>query len=871
MKKCSKCGFEVNDNDSFCQNCGFTFASNNQETQTPQVTPVSIDNCQKKNGAKKIIIIAAIVTSIILAISAVCGIFIYRILNRDDVSAVAKPKVYKFGALSMNEIYFASGEESEVLFTVKVEEGDPEELFLYEGKKKIAKMNDDGVDGDEKANDKIYSCKAVISMKANKYSTVEYHCGVEDSESVSEPVEAHVFPQLNETAVMEAYQIQNSLKTDISAIESNYYNDNGFVDEANYKALIADIQALLDTYVKEGKVLHYTAEGDSVFVKFTSGLGSLYAPRKEGYDNVGKDVSMSILTCQPCFTDMGGENFPADGQLPYALPSDVEYLLEILDQSGDNVEVNFPNYDFDDDYNYDDSEVTLELIKSFGSNQVILWHGHGYYGPVVKSCLVTGEAFDFNAWLWDADYFIDCVSNRIINSLIVGYDNAIISSGFIEHYCGDMTNSMVYLAACDSGRTDELTSAFTNKGAAVVANTDTILRTYNVAMLYGTLANLQKIDFETNEYYTLSEALEAAKSVYGESDASYGGSGATPEIFGGATAENYRLSDEIWYGSLSGKVSEASDIEVSVSGALIEAYIGDDLYASTVSDSDGQYILELPQSDYRIDISADGYIDFSAFTSIAVNETKYMETFLLVEGDKSQSGYASGTIYNSLSGSGCSDVYIIFRENWNNTDEYAEGIGYTYTDSEGNYSVELPYGNYTAVLSKNGYSVSYKNIVVHGGVTSNQNGMITPEISGDNYLITLTWGYNPSDLDSHLEGTDINGNYFHVYYGNKQYSNYEEVCNLDYDDTTSYGPEHVTLNAQGDEPYYYYVYRYSGSGTVASSGAKVTVEQGNVLVAEFYVPTNLGSGDYWNVFAIKDGELIVQNTISDYAETNYAE
>ena len=155
--------------------------------------------------------------------------------------------------------------------------------------------------------------------------------------------------------------------------------------------------------------------------------------------------------------------------------------------------------------------------------------------------------------------------------------------------------------------------------------------------------------------------------------------------------------------------------------------------------------------------------------------------------------------------------------------------------------------------------------------TDNQNGMITPEINGDSYLITLTWGANPSDLDSHMVGVDGNGRDFHVYYANKIHNNYEEVCNLDYDDTTSYGPEHITVNVQGDKPYYYYVYRYSGSGTVAGSGAKVTVEQGNVLVAEFHVPANLGTGDYWNIFAIRDGELVVQNTITSSADISYAD
>lgn len=92
----------------------------------------------------------------------------------------------------------------------------------------------------------------------------------------------------------------------------------------------------------------------------------------------------------------------------------------------------------------------------------------------------------------------------------------------------------------------------------------------------------------------------------------------------------------------------------------------------------------------------------------------------------------------------------------------------------------------------------------------------------------------------------------------------------DKDLTEMYGPEHVTLKANSENPYYYYIYRYAGSGTVASSGAKVTIHQGNTIVAEFNVPTDLGDGDYWNVFAIKNGQLIVRNTMTSSAETTYA-
>ena len=116
-----------------------------------------------------------------------------------------------------------------------------------------------------------------------------------------------------------------------------------------------------------------------------------------------------------------------------------------------------------------------------------------------------------------------------------------------------------------------------------------------------------------------------------------------------------------------------------------------------------------------------------------------------------------------------------------------------------------------------------------------------------------------------------NGSKFHVYYSHRsQHDGDIEVCNLDYDDTTSYDPEKITLNATNDTTYYYYVYKFEGSGTLGDSEAKIIVQQGNTLIAEFNIPTDLGDAKYWNVFAIKNGELIINNTITSTPNLEYA-
>ena len=120
--------------------------------------------------------------------------------------------------------------------------------------------------------------------------------------------------------------------------------------------------------------------------------------------------------------------------------------------------------------------------------------------------------------------------------------------------------------------------------------------------------------------------------------------------------------------------------------------------------------------------------------------------------------------------------------------------------------------------------------------------------NGAGVTMTLTWGAAPSDLDSHLYAPDGS----HVYYSNKGALLAAPFANLDVDDTSSYGPEVVTLTKLMVGTYKYSVRNYSGqgSGLIGASGARVvlTVPGRN---NELYVPPGTGestSTEWWNLF-----------------------
>ena len=323
-------------------------------------------------------------------------------------------------------------------------------------------------------------------------------------------------------------------------------------------------------------------------------------------------------------------------------------------------------------------------------------------------------------------------------------------------------------------------------------------------------------------------------------------------------------------GTLSGKVCEAVDRITPIQDATISVYRDGQLFLTKQTNESGNDTLTVPEGNYRVEIEAENHISFSAYATVTYSQNTYMETFLMVFGSEGEIGTSSGTIHNALTGGTVEGVSLTVRKGWNNLST-GDVVSTIVTDENGCYSVTLPIGNYTLYAEKPGFVAVSFNIVVQTVATNNQNASITPIISGDKFRVVLTWGLDPRDLDSHMEGTLSNGGKFHVFYGSKSAFDGEvEVCNLDVDDVTSYGPETITLNATNSTPYYYYIHRFAGSGSIATSSAKIMLYQGENLVATFNVPTDLGSDDYWNVFAISNGELVIKNTMTSSPDTFYA-
>jgi hypothetical protein len=300
----------------------------------------------------------------------------------------------------------------------------------------------------------------------------------------------------------------------------------------------------------------------------------------------------------------------------------------------------------------------------------------------------------------------------------------------------------------------------------------------------------------------------------------------------------------------------ASGVSVKVFSEQYKLLVGE-----TSTNKEGLYKINVPvhNSDYTVYISKPGYAETTIYevnpdlgTSTLFQENVYMYP------RNSMLYNVKLNLINALNGNALNvneiiGTRIVIRRGINNKKGAVEcqfEMNDTYNPI---LNIQLTPGNYTAEVISPGRENSYFTISTlrdNMEVYSN----IVPKITDDSVRVVLSWGSTPSDLDSHLFLPDNN----HIAY----YSARSGNANLDVDDTSSYGPETITIDKLKPGTYKYYVADFANcsqnkysSVEMSNSFARVDVYTKNGLVANYTVPNNR-EGVIWHVFNISNGKII---------------
>ena len=263
--------------------------------------------------------------------------------------------------------------------------------------------------------------------------------------------------------------------------------------------------------------------------------------------------------------------------------------------------------------------------------------------------------------------------------------------------------------------------------------------------------------------------------------------------------------------------------------------------ASTTTDANGEYSLELEGGEYTLTASADRHMEVRESVQIEA-DTFFEKNISLAPSE----GAITGTVINAVTGDALAGVRVTC------------GAMSATTDASGAYHLTTEAGSYSLEFSLDGFISKNEEIEVRNGQDSTCDIALSPELENDQYRVVLTWGSHPSDLDSHLVWANQ-----HVYYKDKV-SAYSDA-KLDLDDRDAFGPETTTFKMLPGQTYVFYVLDFSNknnyhSTALSESDAKVEIYCGDTLLNTCTVPVS-SAGTVWPVFTLCDGQISYGTTI----------
>lgn len=308
----------------------------------------------------------------------------------------------------------------------------------------------------------------------------------------------------------------------------------------------------------------------------------------------------------------------------------------------------------------------------------------------------------------------------------------------------------------------------------------------------------------------------------------------------------------------------------------IEIYFGADLIGELKTDKKGRFETGItPNSEgYKLKITKEGFAD-TEVENVTVKDTDsivLIDKIMLVKAGEGKKKLkfnvfnAEATKYNNQKAvkKYIDKVKIKVRKGTDN--QSGEVIAESKSDSKGNINLSLENGIYTIEFAKKGFVKSYQTIAVEK--KSAMNIPLVKKMKKNQLKIVLTWE-GDKDIDSSLftpyQGKG--GDMAYVGAGTKKDKHGNRLVN---DGKKGNTVEVITIDNAKAGNYKYYVSDYTNSRKKKFSSKdmknmklKVVVYDENGVAAYYTLPYDV-NGVIWEVFEIKNGELIpLQKTYSN--------
>lgn len=306
----------------------------------------------------------------------------------------------------------------------------------------------------------------------------------------------------------ESFEQYSTLYEGIRLVESSHLDKDGYAIEDDVPQLIEDVTEYVQS-LPDDMVASYDVGDDYVQVDLTSGVTYVYTPRMEHMLNRGDSMALGLYQQQR-------EEFSDDS----------DGTIDQFDLRAEPTGHGMPNNSFQDaiaqyvvradpnrfhlEESFYDEDVTLDVIKELGSNQLILWEGHGVWTEELGAELQLMQKVDFLWWKkrWGEDF----TQKRVV---VCGDGRIAVTPAFFDHYYdeGQLQDSIIYLGSCHSLQDDRLASTLVDKGARlVIGNTNSVSTLYQFEMRDSILSDMADCRM------SVSQALDNARHIYGDED-----------------------------------------------------------------------------------------------------------------------------------------------------------------------------------------------------------------------------------------------------------------------------------------------------------------------------------------------------------------
>ena len=163
--------------------------------------------------------------------------------------------------------------------------------------------------------------------------------------------------------------------------EIGEYDERDYANDGDIAGAVEKVAQLAETWKEEGIATTVTKHESYVYIEFTNGIRYFFAPATPGTSAVGSDTHVSVYSLQPAKTEFASRNDETKTADDNATDVAAKKIADTYD-----------NYDWE--YDLDDKELTIPAVMGFGSNEVILWNGHGGWFEECGSTLVLSETMD---------------------------------------------------------------------------------------------------------------------------------------------------------------------------------------------------------------------------------------------------------------------------------------------------------------------------------------------------------------------------------------------------------------------------------------------------------------------------------------------